>query len=82
MMPREYDIALKSDLEPVLRTYNDDDDFVYGTLNRLETERQVIEMMRVIDYAEEHDTGVTQDELILLSIALHDGVGSCGHLDD
>ena len=81
-MPKKHDIALKADLEPVLRTYNDDDDFVYGTLNRLETERQVVEMMRFIDYAEEHDTGITQDELILLSIALRDGVGSCGHLDD
>lgn len=81
MPGKEYE-GLKAELEPVLREYYNDDDFVFGVLNRLKTDRQVIEMMRFVDYAETHGEEVTQRDLILLSIALSDGVGSCGDLGD
>ena len=75
-------MGLKAELEPVLRDYYDNDDFVFSVLNRLKTDRQVVEMMRFIDYAETHGEEVSQGDLILLSIALADGVGNCGDLEE
>lgn len=63
----------RSELEEKLRPYNDDDDFVYGVIDRLEDEEDRITMIRFINTARAlHDESITQDELILLSIALAD----------
>lgn len=59
------------ELEGLLRQYNDDDDFVDGVLYEASTEEDVDVMIRFINTAREvYGDNITQDDLILLSIAL------------
>lgn len=80
MAARQY-TGLKAELEPVLRDYYDNDDFVFGVLDRLSSDAQVEELARIIDYASEHDDAFTYGDIILGSIAIADGLGVYGELD-
>lgn len=63
---------MRSELEPMLRAFNDDD-FVFGVLNRLKADDEGEVMLRFINAANAaQDSSITQDELILLSIYLAD----------
>lgn len=64
---------MRSELEPMLRGFNNDDDFVFGVLDRLKSDDEGEVMVRFINTAGEfEDVSITQDELILLSIYLAD----------
>lgn len=59
------------ELEGLLREYNDDNDFVEGVLYEASTDEDMDTMIRFINTAREsYGNNITQDELILLSIAL------------
>ena len=64
---------MRSELEPMLRGFNDDDDFVFGILNRLKADYEGEAMLRFINTVNAtQESSITQDELILLSIYLAD----------
>lgn len=74
-------MGLKAELEPVLRDYYDNDDFVFGVLDRLSSDAQLEELARIIDYASGHDDTFTYGDIILGSIVIADGLGAYGELN-
>ena len=64
------DSNLRCELETVLRSVYDEDNFVYGTLACAGTEENWNTMLKFIAKAEEVGDDVTHDDLVALSIVL------------
>lgn len=64
------DANLAKELEDILRSYFDDDDFAKGTVFCLKTEENWKTMLEFIAKANELGDEITHDDLLALSIVL------------
>lgn len=58
------------EIEPKLREYYDDDDFVQGVVVNAKTDENLSEIERFIAYAEKNDEEITSDHIIAMALML------------